>query len=116
MEAPMTEEKTAEQIAAENVAASKAKIAAEIAAEEALAKAAEETMREMRAAMSTMMSSGSKMMQAFVDMRMSYLKVMRAGLADPRTALNIATKNANDLADAFEESTKPEKPKADEEK
>ncbi len=60
--------------------------------------AAGETMHEMRDAMTTMMGASSKMMQAFIDMRLSYLKVMRAGLDDPETAAKILTENIKDVA------------------
>ena len=69
-------------------------------AEDEMIETAAETMKEVQDAMSTMMGSSSKMMQAFIDMRLSYLKVMRAGLDDPATAVEIATKNLKDLASA----------------
>lgn len=76
--------------------------------EDKMLDAAEETMHEMRDAMSTMMGASAKMMQAFVDMRLSYLKVMRAGLEDPTTAMNIATKNATDIAKAMNKKQREE--------
>jgi hypothetical protein len=57
-------------------------------------------MREMRDAMSTMMGASAKMMQSFIDMRLSYLRVMRTGLEDPATAMDIVTKNLADIAKA----------------
>jgi hypothetical protein len=77
-------------------------------AEDKMIEAAEETMHEMRDAMSTMMSASAKMMQAFIDMRLSYLKVMRAGLEDPATAMDIATKNAADIAKALSKKQREE--------
>ena len=71
--------------------------------EDEMIDAAGETMHEMRDAMTTMMGASSKMMQAFIDMRLSYLKVMRAGLEDPQTASQILTKNFNDVAKALGE-------------
>ena len=81
--------------------------ATEAAAEE-LIKSAEETMTEMRDAMGTMMSSSAKMMQAFVDMRLSYLKVMRAGLEDPATAMDIAARNAAEVAKSLTKKSREE--------
>lgn len=69
--------------------------------EDRMIEAAEETMHEIRDAMSTMMGASAKMMESFIDMRLSYLKVMRAGLEDPATAMDIATKNATDIAKAM---------------
>lgn len=77
-------------------------------AEDQMIEAAQETMLEMRDAMTTMMQASSKMMQAFIDMRLSYLKVMRAGLEDPATAMSIATKNANDIAKALNQKQREE--------
>ena len=71
------------------------------AAQDKLIDAAEETMHEMRDAMNTMMSSSTKMMQAFIDMRLSYLKVMRAGLEDPAATANMMTENMKDIAKAM---------------
>ena len=78
------------------------------AAEDKMIDAAEETMREMRDAMTTMMGASSKMMQSFIDMRLSYLKVMRTGLEDPATAMDIATKNATDIAKAMSKKQREE--------
>jgi uncharacterized protein YegP (UPF0339 family) len=78
------------------------------AAEDQMIEAAEETMHEMRDAMSTMMGASAKMMQSFVDMRLSYLKVMRTGLEDPATAMDIATKNAADIAKAMSKKQREE--------
>ncbi len=58
-------------------------------------------MHEMRDAMNTMMSSSTKMMQAFIDMRLSYLKVMRTGLDDPAATANMMTENMKDIAKAM---------------
>ena len=70
-------------------------------AEERLLEAGEQTLLEMQDAMATMMSASTKMMQSFVDMRMSYLKVMRMGLEDPQTSFDIASKNMQDIAKAM---------------
>lgn len=70
-------------------------------AEDRLLEAGEQTMLEMQDAMATMMSASTKMMQSFVDMRMSYLKVMRMGLEDPQTSFDMASKNMQDLAKAM---------------
>ncbi len=79
----------------------KAKTGASDAAQDKLIDAAEETMHEMRDAMNTMMSSSTKMMQAFIDMRLSYLKVMRTGLDDPAATANMMTENMKDIAKAL---------------
>ncbi len=79
----------------------KAKTGASDAAQDKLIDAAEETMHEMRDAMNTMMSSSTKMMQAFIDMRLSYLKVMRTGLDDPAATANMMTENMKDIAKAM---------------
>ncbi len=71
------------------------------AAHEKMIDTAEETMHEMRDAMNTMMSSSTKMMQAFIDMRLSYLKVMRAGLEDPVATANMMSENMKDIAKAM---------------
>lgn len=68
--------------------------------EKRLIDAGEQTIHEMRDAMATMMDASTKMMKAFIDMRLSYLKVMRAGLEDPQAAVNMMAKNMTDLADA----------------
>ena len=68
--------------------------------------AAEETMHEMRDAMNTMMSSSTKMMQAFIDMRLSYLKVMRAGLDDPAATASMMTESMKDIAKAVNRSNR----------
>ena len=70
-------------------------------AEDRLLEAGEQTLLEMQDAMATMMSASTKMMQSFVDMRMSYLKVMRMGLEDPQTSCDIASKNMQDIAKAM---------------
>ena len=77
--------------------------------EDKMIEAAEETMHEMRDAMSTMMSASSKMMQSFIDMRLSYLKVMRTGLEDPATAVEIVTKNLKDMANATSSAAREKK-------
>ena len=77
-------------------------------AEDQMIEAAEETMHEMRDAMSTMMGASAKMMQSFIDMRLSYLKVMRTGLEDPATAMDIATRNATDIAKAMSKKQREE--------
>jgi hypothetical protein len=84
----------------------KAKTGASDAAQDKLIDAAEETMHEMRDAMNTMMSSSTKMMQAFIDMRLSYLKVMRAGLDDPAATANMMTENMKDIAKAMNRSNR----------
>jgi hypothetical protein len=78
------------------------------AAAEKLIESAEETMQEMRDAMGTMMSSSAKMMQAFVDMRLSYLKVMRAGLEDPAAAMDMATRSAGEIAKSLTKKSREE--------
>ncbi|MDH3668835.1 MAG: hypothetical protein OEN23_18080 [Paracoccaceae bacterium] len=75
--------------------------------------AIEENMLEMRSAMYSMMSSCTKTMQAFVDMRMNYLKVMREGLDDPVTMMNIVSKNMSDTASALKEERRKETAKED---
>ncbi len=79
----------------------KAETGASDAAQDKLIDAAEETMHEMRDAMNTMMSSSTKMMQAFIDMRLSYLKVMRAGMDDPAATASMMTENMKDIAKAM---------------
>ena len=71
------------------------------AAHEKMLDTAEETMHEMRDAMNTMMGASTKMMQSFVDMRLSYLKVMRAGLEDPMATANMMSDNFKDVATAL---------------
>ncbi len=71
------------------------------AAHEKMIDTAEETMHEMRDAMNTMMSASTKMMQSFVDMRLSYLKVMRAGLEDPMATASMMSENMKDMAKAM---------------
>ena len=78
------------------------------AAHEKMIDAAEETMHEMRDAMNTMMSSSTKMMQAFIDMRLSYLKVMRAGLDDPAATASMMTENMKDIAKAMNRDNRKE--------
>jgi hypothetical protein len=78
------------------------------AVHEKMIDAAEETMHEMRDAMSTMMSSSSKMMQAFIDMRLSYLKVMRAGMDDPAATASMMTENMKDIAKAMSRDNRKE--------
>ena len=77
-------------------------------AEDKMIDAAQLTMHEMRDAMNTMMSSSTKMMQAFIDMRLSYLKVMRAGMDDPAATASIMTKNLKDIANAMNRDTRKE--------
>ncbi|HSF94121.1 MAG TPA: hypothetical protein VLA52_03775 [Thermohalobaculum sp.] len=67
-------------------------------AEDRLIEQGELTVHEMKDAMATMMEASTQMMQAFIDMRLSYLKVMRAGLEDPQATIDMMTKNARDLA------------------
>lgn len=71
------------------------------AAQDKMIEAAEETMHEMRDAMNTMMGASAKMMQSFIDMRLSYLKVMRAGLEDPAATATMMTENMKDIAKAM---------------
>ena len=68
--------------------------------EDKMVNAGAQTVHEMRDAMTSMVDASTKMMQAFIDMRLSYLKVMRAGLDDPDTAVDIMVKNTKDLAKA----------------
>lgn len=82
----------------------KAADAAAESSEERLIDAGEQTVHEMKDAMATMMDASTKMMQAFIDMRLSYLKVMRAGLEDPQATIDMMTKNARDLAAAVKDN------------
>lgn len=82
----------------------KAADAASESSEERLIDAGEQTVHEMKDAMATMMDASTKMMQAFIDMRLSYLKVMRAGLEDPQATIDMMTKNARDLAAAVKDN------------
>ena len=70
---------------------------------EMLAKA-ESSMNEMKGAMGDMMHAYGKFMQAFIDMRLGYLKAMRTGIEDPTTAISIMTKNFEDTAKALREA------------
>jgi len=70
------------------------------AKEDKMIEAGAQTVHEMKDAMTAMMDASTKMMQAFIDMRLSYLKVMRAGLEDPETAVDIMVKNTKELAKA----------------
>ena len=70
------------------------------AKDDKLIDAGEQTVHEMKDAMAVMMDASTKMMQAFIDMRLSYLKVMRAGLEDPEATVDMMVKNARDLAKA----------------
>jgi len=78
------------------------------ASEERLIDAGEQTVHEMKDAMATMMEASTKMMQAFIDMRLSYLKVMRAGLEDPQATIDMMTRNARDLAAAVKDNQRKE--------
>jgi hypothetical protein len=78
------------------------------AAHDKMIEAAEETMHEMRDAMNTMMGASSKMMQSFIDMRLSYLKVMRAGLDDPAATASMMTENMKDIAKALSQTRRKE--------
>lgn len=73
-------------------------------AEAELFQRAEESKREMMDAMNTMMSSSTNMMQAFIDMRMSYLKLMRKFAEDPATPFGIMAKNMADIQKAMDEA------------
>ena len=77
-------------------------------AEDRVIGAGEETMHEMKDAMTTMMEAGSQMMQACIDMQLSYLKVMRAGVENPQATMDIMTKNARDIAGAMKNSHRKE--------
>jgi hypothetical protein len=55
-----------------------------------------------------MMSSSTKMMQAFIDMRLSYLKVMRAGMDDPAATASMMTENMKDIAKAMNRDNRKE--------
>ena len=68
------------------------------ASDDRLIEASELTLHEMQDAMATMMQASTKMMQAFIDMRLSYLKVMRAGLEDPQATMDMMVRNARDMA------------------
>lgn len=78
------------------------------AAQDKMIEAAEETMHEMRDAMNTMMGASAKMMQSFIDMRLSYLKVMRAGLEDPAATATMMTENMKDIAKAMSQANRKE--------
>ena len=86
--------------------------AAERAAEDKAIKELEENMLEMRSAMFSMMSSSAKTMQAFINMRMNYLKVMQVGLEDPVTTMNIMSKNLADTAQALRDERRKDDEKA----
>ena len=62
---------------------------------------AEHTAQEMRDSMTTMMEAGMKLMQAFIDMRLSYLKMLRSGLDDPRATFEMMSNNMRDVAGAM---------------
>ncbi len=87
---------------------SKTDTSASDAAHEKMIDAAEETMHEMRDAMNTMMSSSTKMMQAFIDMRLSYLKVMREGMDDQAATASMMTENMKDIAKAMSQANRKE--------
>lgn len=72
----------------------------------------EENMLEMRSAMYSMMSSSAKTMQAFINMRMNYLKMMQVGLEDPVTTMNIISKNLADTVQALRDERRKEDEKA----
>jgi len=76
--------------------------------EERLISAGEQTVHEMRDAMATMMESSTRMMQAFVDMRLSYLKVLRAGLEDPQATAEMMSNNMRDMANAMKKGQRKE--------
>ena len=73
-------------------------------AEERIINAGEQTLHEMRDAMSTMMTASSKMMQSFLDMQLSYMKVTRASLDDPHATFEMMSKNMRDVADAVKKN------------
>ena len=89
-----------------NNAQPEADTSASDAAHEKMIEAAEETMHEMRDAMNTMMSASTRMMQSFVDMRLSYLKVMRAGLEDPMATATMMSENMKDVAKAMNQDNR----------
>ena len=70
--------------------------------DEAYLDAGEATAREMRDAMLTMMASGAKMSQAYIDMRLSYLKLMRTMAEDPATPFGIMAKNLADISNMMQ--------------
>jgi len=72
--------------------------------EERIIEASEQTLLEMQDAMTTMMGASTKMMQSFLDMRLSYLKVMRVSLDDPQSTFEMMSKNLKDVADAVNKS------------
>ena len=74
------------------------------AAEERIIEAGEQTLLEMQDAMTTMMSASTKMMQSFLDMRLSYLKVMRVGLDDPQSTFEMMSKNMQEIANSAKNS------------
>ena len=89
-----------------NNAQPEADTSASDAAHEKMIEAAEETMHEMRDAMNTMMSASTRIMQSFVDMRLSYLKVMRAGLEDPMATATMMSENMKDVAKAMNQDNR----------
>lgn len=76
--------------------------------EERLIETSQLTLHEMQDAMATMMEASTKMMQAFIDMRLSYLKVMRAGLEDPQATIDMMVRNARDLAKVSKDMSRKE--------
>ena len=100
-------EATAKEAAAKEAAAKEAaakEAAAQKAREDDLIKQAEEMAHEASDAMITMMGASMNMMQSFVDMRLSYLKVMRAGLEDPKAMVEMASENLKTMATALNKS------------
>jgi len=62
---------------------------------------AEQTAHEMQDSMRTMMEAGMKLMTAFIDMRLSYLKMLRSGLDDPLATFEMMSSNMRDVAGAM---------------
>ena len=85
------------------------KKATEAEKEDKLLEASEHSLLEMQDAMTSMMSASTKMMQSFVDMRVSYLKLMSKGLEDPKTSFDIMSKNIQDMANALHKSQEKDK-------
>ena len=84
----------------ENASAEQATAADQQRKEDELFATIDQTAEEMRDVMATMMDASTKMMKAFIDMRLSYLKMMRAGLEDPQVSIDAMVKSTSELAKA----------------
>lgn len=72
----------------------------EQAREKALIEANVQMMREMRSAGSDMFTATASFMKAFLDMRISYLKIARQSIEERSTMTDMMAKMAADLAHA----------------